>query len=149
MMIRKTPAAFFVSVLIAGSAQAAPIYSGDGALGEPSAGTVYDYLCPGANGTIVLYQDWPFSLPPAPDCIAFGGTTGLVWSVTDYPLTHDVTLNNDFPSTSSSYSSSGGFEQTWTAPNVNVVRVPEPQTLAIFLAGLGLIALMACRKKST
>src|SRR5574340_594777 len=134
MMIKKTAAAFFVGALIAGSVQAAPIYSGDSAL---------IYLCPGPDGGVLLYQDWPFSLPPAPDCMA------LLWSVADYPLSYDVTLNNDLPGISSWYSSSGGFEQTSTAPNVNVVRVPEPQTLAIFLAGLGLIALMAGRKKST
>ena len=41
-------------------------------------GTVYDYLCPGPDGTLQLISDWPFSFPPAPGCIAFGGTPGVV-----------------------------------------------------------------------
>jgi uncharacterized protein (PEP-CTERM system associated) len=41
-------------------------------------GTVYDYLCPGPDGTLLFISDWLFSFPPAPGCIAFGGTPGLV-----------------------------------------------------------------------
>ncbi|HET9462812.1 MAG TPA: TIGR03016 family PEP-CTERM system-associated outer membrane protein, partial [Thiobacillus sp.] len=36
-------------------------------------GTVYDYLCL-VDGEIKLFDDWPFSFPPAPtNCIQFGG----------------------------------------------------------------------------
>ncbi len=46
-----------------------------------TSGTVYDYLCLGAGGTLQLYTDWPFNFPPAPDCIPFGGTPGLVFDL--------------------------------------------------------------------
>ena len=46
-----------------------------------TSGTLYDYLCPGPDGTLQLITDWPFSLPPAPGCIAFGGTPGLVFDL--------------------------------------------------------------------
>jgi len=46
-----------------------------------TSGTLYDYLCPGPDGTVQLITDWPFSVPPAPGCIAFGGTPGLVFDL--------------------------------------------------------------------
>jgi uncharacterized protein (PEP-CTERM system associated) len=47
----------------------------------PTSGTVFDYLCPNAEGNLVLVTDWPFSFPPASNCIAFGGTPGLVFDL--------------------------------------------------------------------
>jgi uncharacterized protein (PEP-CTERM system associated) len=44
-------------------------------------GTVYDYLCFDANQNLVQYQEWPFSFPPAPNCIQFGGKPGLVFDL--------------------------------------------------------------------
>ena len=46
-----------------------------------TSGTVYDYLCPGPDGGLVFYPGWPFTVPPAPGCIAFGGTPGLVFDL--------------------------------------------------------------------
>jgi uncharacterized protein (PEP-CTERM system associated) len=46
-----------------------------------TSGTLYDYLCPGPDGTLQLFTGWPFSIPPAPGCIAFGGTPGLVFDL--------------------------------------------------------------------
>jgi uncharacterized protein (PEP-CTERM system associated) len=46
-----------------------------------TSGTVYDYLCPAPDGTVQFYQGWPFSIPPAPGCIPFGGTPGLVFDL--------------------------------------------------------------------
>lgn len=46
-----------------------------------TSGTLYDYLCPGPDGTLQLITDWPFSVPPAQGCIAFGGTPGLVFDL--------------------------------------------------------------------
>lgn len=44
--------------------------------------TLYNYLCPDAEGNPQLVLDWPFSIPPAPNCIAFGvGTPGLVFDL--------------------------------------------------------------------
>jgi uncharacterized protein (PEP-CTERM system associated) len=42
---------------------------------------VYDYLCSEGGGVFRLERDWPFSFPPGPDCIAFGGTPGLVFDL--------------------------------------------------------------------
>jgi hypothetical protein len=36
----------------------------------------------------------------------------------------------------------------WAMDNVNVTAVPEPSTYAFFLAGLGFIGLVACRRKN-
>jgi uncharacterized protein (PEP-CTERM system associated) len=47
----------------------------------PTSGTVFNYLCPSAEGNLVLVTGWPFSFPPAPDCIPFGGTPGLVFDL--------------------------------------------------------------------
>lgn len=47
----------------------------------PRSGTLYDYQCPGPDGSLVLVTDWPFSIPPAPDCIAFGGTPGVLFDL--------------------------------------------------------------------
>jgi uncharacterized protein (PEP-CTERM system associated) len=44
-------------------------------------GTVYDYLCPDPEGGLLLYPDWPYSVPPVPGCIAFGGTPGLLFDL--------------------------------------------------------------------
>jgi uncharacterized protein (PEP-CTERM system associated) len=44
-------------------------------------GTVSDYLCPSPDGGLLFYGDWPFSVPPAAGCIAFGGTPGLVFDL--------------------------------------------------------------------
>ena len=46
----------------------------------PKNGTVYDYLCPGSNGNILI-TDWIFSIPPAPNCLAFGGTPGVLFDL--------------------------------------------------------------------
>jgi uncharacterized protein (PEP-CTERM system associated) len=47
-----------------------------------TSGTLYNYLCPDAEGNLQLVLDWPFSTPPAPSCIAFGvGTPGLVFDL--------------------------------------------------------------------
>lgn len=46
-----------------------------------TSGTLYDYLCPGPDGSLVFISDWPFSFPPAPGCIAFGGTPGVVFDL--------------------------------------------------------------------
>jgi uncharacterized protein (PEP-CTERM system associated) len=46
-----------------------------------TSGTLFDYLCPGPDGTLQLFTDWPFSTPPAPGCIPFGGTPGLVFDL--------------------------------------------------------------------
>jgi uncharacterized protein (PEP-CTERM system associated) len=44
-------------------------------------GTVYDYLCL-MDENLVLFDDWPFSFPPAPtNCIRFGGKPGLVFDL--------------------------------------------------------------------
>jgi uncharacterized protein (PEP-CTERM system associated) len=44
-------------------------------------GTVFDYLCPDPEGGLLLFSDWPSSVPPAPGCIAFGGTPGLLFDL--------------------------------------------------------------------
>lgn len=46
-----------------------------------TSGTRYDYLCPDAQGNVQLITDWPYSIPPGPSCIAFGGTPGLVYDL--------------------------------------------------------------------
>jgi len=46
-----------------------------------TAGTRYNYLCPDAEGNLQPVLDWPFSAPPASNCIAFGGTPGLVFGL--------------------------------------------------------------------
>jgi uncharacterized protein (PEP-CTERM system associated) len=47
----------------------------------PTSGTVYDYLCTDDDGNQVLYTDWPFSFPPSTNCLAFGGTPGVVFDL--------------------------------------------------------------------
>jgi uncharacterized protein (PEP-CTERM system associated) len=46
-----------------------------------TSGTVYDYLCPGPDGSWQLFPNWAFNFPPAPGCIPFGGTPGLVFDL--------------------------------------------------------------------
>ncbi|MGK2953102.1 MAG: TIGR03016 family PEP-CTERM system-associated outer membrane protein, partial [Thiobacillus sp.] len=47
-----------------------------------TSGTLYNYQCPDAEGNLQLVLDWPFSTPPAPNCIAFGvGTPGPVFDL--------------------------------------------------------------------
>lgn len=47
-----------------------------------TSGMVYDYLCVGADGNLVLIQDWPYAFPPATSgCFAFGGTPGLLFDL--------------------------------------------------------------------
>lgn len=53
----------------------------DPSLFLPRSGTLYDYQCPGPDGSLVLITDWPFSIPPAPDCFAFGGTPGVLFDL--------------------------------------------------------------------
>ncbi|WP_237763252.1 TIGR03016 family PEP-CTERM system-associated outer membrane protein [Thiobacillus denitrificans] len=44
-------------------------------------GTVYDYLCL-MDGELKLFDDWPFSFPPAPtNCVSFGGKPGLLFDL--------------------------------------------------------------------
>ena len=47
----------------------------------PKNGTVYDYLCQNPDGRVILVRDWPFSMPPQADCIAFGGTPGVLFDL--------------------------------------------------------------------
>src|SRR5512139_451122 len=44
-------------------------------------GTVYDYVCRGPDGSVLGYSGWPYSFPPAPNCIAVGGIPGLVFDL--------------------------------------------------------------------
>jgi uncharacterized protein (PEP-CTERM system associated) len=46
-----------------------------------NSGTVYDYLCLGPDGSLALVENWPYNFPPSPDCLAFGGTPGLVYDL--------------------------------------------------------------------
>lgn len=46
-----------------------------------TSGTRYNYLCPTAEGGFKLVMDWPYSFPPSPNCIAFGGTPGLLFDL--------------------------------------------------------------------
>ena len=44
-------------------------------------GTVYDYICP-VNGGFDPVYNWPYSTPPAPDCIVWGvGESGLLFDL--------------------------------------------------------------------
>jgi uncharacterized protein (PEP-CTERM system associated) len=45
-----------------------------------TSGTVYDYRCPGPGG-FFIQENWQFNFPPAPGCIPFGGTPGLVFDL--------------------------------------------------------------------
>lgn len=47
-----------------------------------ASGTVYDYQCVGADGSLSLIENWPYAFPPATSgCIAFGGTPGLLFDL--------------------------------------------------------------------
>jgi uncharacterized protein (PEP-CTERM system associated) len=44
-------------------------------------GTMYDYLCL-VDGEIKLFDDWPFSFPPAPtNCVSFNAKPGLLFDL--------------------------------------------------------------------
>ena len=47
-----------------------------------TSGTRYDYLCLNADGSLdKIVRDWPYSFPPSSNCIAFGGTPGLLFDL--------------------------------------------------------------------
>ncbi|MEW6589946.1 MAG: TIGR03016 family PEP-CTERM system-associated outer membrane protein [Pseudomonadota bacterium] len=48
---------------------------------SPTNGTQYDYRCPTADGGVKQYNDWKFTFPPEPGCIAFGGRPGVVFDL--------------------------------------------------------------------
>jgi uncharacterized protein (PEP-CTERM system associated) len=46
-----------------------------------ASGTVYNYLCVGADGSPSLIENWPYPFPPASGCVPSGGTPGLLFDL--------------------------------------------------------------------
>jgi uncharacterized protein (PEP-CTERM system associated) len=47
----------------------------------PTSGTVFDYICQAADGTVRVYQAYPFTTPPENNCVAFNGTPGQLFDL--------------------------------------------------------------------
>lgn len=107
--------------------------------------TLYVYLLP--DGTFILSES---NVPPAPGSILIGSNPGLLpkamWSATE--STHN---NNDAWTFAMDYGSQDAFNKTethfaWAVRDGDVAAIPEPETYAMFLAGLGLVGAAACRR---
>lgn len=47
----------------------------------PTSGTVYDYWCQDGNGELKIFNALQYTFPPSSDCIAVGGTPGLLFDL--------------------------------------------------------------------